>query len=63
MPGEQHDCTLVNRPLTVPLRVGERALQPLELLTDWVIITPAGQVTPRNDSATRRIREQRDEIR
>ncbi len=57
------DATLANRPFAVDLREGERADRPIELLTDWMLMTPAGNVTPRSMSAARRLREHADEIR
>ena len=57
------DATLANRPFAVDLREGERAERPIELLTDWMLMTPAGNVTPRSLSAARRLREHADEIR
>jgi len=57
------DATLANRPFAVDLREGDRADRPIELLTDWMLMTPAGNVTPRSMSAARRLREHADEIR
>jgi hypothetical protein len=57
------DATLVNRPVALDLREGERGMRPLELLTDWTLVTPAGFVTPRSQHAVRRLREHADEIR
>jgi hypothetical protein len=57
------DATLENTPFKVDLRPGERADRPLELLTDWMIITPAGMITPRSFIAARLLRENPDEIR
>jgi hypothetical protein len=60
---EAVDATLVNHPIAVDLREGERASRPLDLLTDWTLITPAGWVTPRSQHAVRRLWEHADEIR
>jgi hypothetical protein len=57
------DATLVNRPIAVDLREGERSPRPLDLLTDWTLITPAGWVTPRSQHAVRLLWEHADEIR
>ncbi len=57
------DATLENRPFAVDLQPGERAERPLELISDWVLMTPAGPVTPRSFIAARRMREHADEIR
>jgi hypothetical protein len=57
------DATLENEPFAVDLRPGERAERPLELLTDWMLMTPAGQITPRSMIGARRLREHADEIR
>ena len=57
------DATLANRPFAVDLREGERAERPIDLLTDWILMTPAGNVTPRSLSAARKLREHADEIR
>ena len=56
------DGTLVNRPIDVDLREGTRGRHPLDLLTDWTIITPIGQVTPRSQLVARRLREHGDEV-
>ena len=61
--GDELDATLVNRPFKADVRMNERAMRPLELLTDWVITTPAGQITPRSDVTSRRLREHADELR
>lgn len=58
------EATLESRPFGVPmLKPGDRGRHPLEQLTDWLLITPAGWVTPRSTSAARRLREGADEIR
>jgi Uncharacterized protein conserved in bacteria (DUF2314) len=57
------DATLENQPFLVDLRAGERADRPIAALTDWLLLTPAGQVTPRSMIAARRLREHADEIR
>lgn len=55
------DATLANTPHRVSsLRAGERREHSLEKLTDWTIITPEGQITPRNHAAARRLRQTRD---
>jgi hypothetical protein len=61
--GDTVDATLVNRPVALDLREGERAARPLELLSDWTLITPAGWVTPRSQHAARQLREHADDIR
>lgn len=57
------DATLENKPFSVELTYGERAERPLGLLTDWMLMTPAGPISPRSLSAARRLREHADEIR
>lgn len=57
------DATLENKPFAVDLRPGERAERPLELLSDWMLMTPAGPITPRSMIGARRLREHADEIR
>jgi uncharacterized protein YegJ (DUF2314 family) len=56
--GERVDATLMNQPFDVPaLQQGQRGWHPIADVTDWVIASPAGQMTPRNLSAARRLRE------
>lgn len=57
------DATLENKPFAVDLVPGERADRPLDQLTDWVLMTPAGPITPRSMTAARRLREHGPEIR
>jgi hypothetical protein len=58
--GDTVDATLTNEPHRVPaLKAGQRAEWPLERLTDWVILSPEGPMTPRNISAARRLRVDR----
>jgi hypothetical protein len=57
------DATLENQPFLVDLRPGERADRPIAALTDWLLLTAAGQLTPRSMIAARRLREHADEIR
>jgi hypothetical protein len=58
------DATLVNAPFHIArLREGERGRHPLDLLSDWTIMTPFGAVTPRQSKTLRFIREHRDRLR
>jgi hypothetical protein len=57
------DATLESRPFAVDLQPGERAERPLEYLTDWTLMTPAGPITPRSMIGARLLREHADEIR
>ncbi len=57
------DATCVNRPFRVArLSEGQRASHPLEFLSDWAIMTPAGQITARNLRVARVVRAHRKEI-
>jgi uncharacterized protein YegJ (DUF2314 family) len=50
--------SLENRPRAVSgLKEGDRARHAVDRLTDWVIHTPAGAITPRSQAAARMIRE------
>jgi hypothetical protein len=54
------DATLANAPHRVPsLTAGTRGEFGLERLTDWMILSPEGPMTPRNISASRRLRTNR----
>lgn len=51
------DAILVNQPYKIArMKEGDRGMRPVEQLSDWVIITPAGHVTPRNTSPARVLR-------
>ena len=56
------DGTLVNRPIDVDLRPGTRARYPLDLLTDWTIVTPIGQINPRSQLVARKLRAHGAEV-
>lgn len=60
---ETIDGTLENQPFAVDLRPGDRAHHPIELLTDWMLMTPFGSITPRSMSAARMLREHAPEVR
>ena len=58
------DCTCVNSPYHVSsLHEGDRGVHPVEMLSDWVIVTPAGHITPRSSNIARIIRSRADEMR
>ena len=60
--GGKIDATLANTPHNVPhLQAGQRGEHDVERLTDWLILSPEGQMTPRNLSAARRLRVTREE--
>jgi hypothetical protein len=51
------DATLLNQPFGVArLKEGARAIYPIENLTDWQMMTPAGPINPRQSLALRHIR-------
>jgi hypothetical protein len=59
--GDKVDATLANAPHRVPsLKAGQRGEFGLDRLTDWMILSPEGSMTPRNVSAARRLRASRD---
>ena len=56
------DATLANTPHNVPsLHAGQRGDHDVDRLTDWLILSPEGTMTPRNLSAARRLRVTREE--
>lgn len=58
------DATLVNTPFHIAgLKEGDRGVHPLELLSDWVIFTPAGRIDPRQSRTLRFVRANLPEIR
>jgi uncharacterized protein YegJ (DUF2314 family) len=61
---DEIDGTLENQPLGVArLKKGDRGRHPVDLLSDWVIFTPAGNINPRHMGALREIRQHGDELR
>lgn len=57
------DATLINQPFNIArMKEGQRDTHPLDLLTDWMIITPFGQITPRNSMPLRLLRTHQDEL-
>jgi len=57
------DATLVNEPWNdIGIACGDRREHSLDRLTDWSIMTPAGQITPRSLTPARMVREHKDEI-
>jgi uncharacterized protein YegJ (DUF2314 family) len=56
------DATLANAPHRIAaMKAGQRGSHPLDRLTDWTILSPAGRMTPRDISAARLLREKRAE--
>lgn len=52
------DATLVNDPFDIArMTSGQRGTHDLGRLSDWVILTPFGSVSPRSTTALRRVRE------
>jgi uncharacterized protein YegJ (DUF2314 family) len=61
--GDDIDATLLNRPFDIAaLHEGQRGTHPIDRLTDWAILTPLGQLTPRSLEIARHLRELRPEI-
>lgn len=61
--GDSIDGTLLNEPFDIAgMKAGERSGRPVELLSDWAIVTPIGQLTPRTLEVARKLRERRPEI-
>jgi hypothetical protein len=57
------DATLVNDPFDISsMKVGDRRHHAAELVTDWAIMTPLGQLTPRSLELARKLRELRPKI-
>jgi len=58
------DATLQSQPFNIArMKAGQRGTHPLDLMTDWAIVTPAGMINPRNTRPARVVREHADEIR
>lgn len=60
----QIEGTLVNQPFHVArLRAGERDRHPIDLISDWTILSPFGRITPAFGVALRDVRSRPDELR
>ncbi len=56
--GDRVDATLLNQPFDVPsLDQQARGWHPMADVSDWIVMSPAGPMTPRNLSPARRLRE------
>jgi hypothetical protein len=61
--GDFVDATLLNEPFDIAaMKSGQRDMHSVEMLTDWAIMTPMGQLTPRSLEVARRLRENRPKI-
>lgn len=56
------DGTLTNRPFDVDLEPDSTGRHSLDLLSDWLLLTPAGQISPRSSHLARILREQSLEV-
>jgi hypothetical protein len=57
------EATLLNDPFDIAeMKAGERRCHSMERLTDWTLLTPVGQLTPRSLEVARTLRELRPEI-
>ncbi len=62
--GDAVEAVLLNAPFRIArLKQGDRAVHPLERLSDWVLMTPVGRIDPRQTRTLRQIRESWDRIR
>lgn len=62
--GGSVEATLENQPYSVShLKAGDRGRHDLALLSDWTMMTPAGTINPRSQTAARIIRENIPAIR
>jgi uncharacterized protein YegJ (DUF2314 family) len=57
------DATLINKPYNVSsIKQGDRRLHSLEVLTDWMLLGPTGNMTPRDTRPARSARLNRGKI-
>lgn len=57
------DATLLNDPFRIErMAAGQRSLHSVDQLTDWTLMTPVGQITPRRVELVRPLREHMPEI-
>jgi hypothetical protein len=60
---DEIDATLGNEPFNIArMQAGQRARHPVSRLSDWQIFTPVGTINPRQTTALRIIRANREEI-
>jgi uncharacterized protein YegJ (DUF2314 family) len=55
--GDRLDGTLMNHPFDVALEHGARGWHPVDGISDWIVASPAGPMTPRNLSPARKLRD------
>lgn len=61
--GDTIDATLENEPFDIPsLKAGDRGKHSIERLTDWMILSPAGSVSPRGGKAARLLRQNPEKL-
>jgi hypothetical protein len=61
--GDGIDGTCLNEPFDVPgLHEGQRGTHSARNLTDWLILTPLGQITPRSLGIARQVRARPEEV-
>jgi hypothetical protein len=61
---EKIDATCINDPYHIEgLAKGDRAEHPAERLTDWIVMLPFANLTPRSMSAARIMRSKREQLR
>lgn len=61
--GDSVNATLLNAPFSVSqLEPQVRARHPVDLLSDWSIMTPIGPINPRSTRVLRTVRSKRDEL-
>jgi hypothetical protein len=61
---DEVEATLENEPFNIAdMNAGDRGRHSIGRLTDWVIFTPAGPITPRATGMARAIRENADALR
>lgn len=58
---ETLEATLMNQPFDIKsMNQGDRDIRPLSRITDWLIGTPFGSISPRDFSLMRMVRDKRD---
>lgn len=62
--GRSIDAELVSEPFDIPtMKAGQRGMHPVAQLSDWMIITPLGHITPRSMHALRTIRRDPESLK